>query len=177
MHSVASDTFPFEDSCHTGSLTHTQRQNLFITLEPIWFPHWPACRWTISLILRPFLNTAFLLLACRLTAEIAYVPLWLEAADWERGGCTPPSTATDFTVHIGPYQRYNCCRHAKFTTQRLRLNYYIPVPYARDPGSKRRPGGWLYLPAFSWFSSDSSDKGQDSPSNYTTNTSFQVLGR
>jgi len=24
------------------------------TLEPIWLPHWPACRCTISLILRLF---------------------------------------------------------------------------------------------------------------------------
>lgn len=24
------------------------------TLAPIWFPHWPACRWTISRILKAF---------------------------------------------------------------------------------------------------------------------------
>lgn len=25
-----------------------QQKKSFLTLAPIWFPHWPACRWTIS---------------------------------------------------------------------------------------------------------------------------------
>ncbi len=32
---------------------------LFLTLAPIWLPHWPACKWTISRILNEFSGAAF----------------------------------------------------------------------------------------------------------------------
>lgn len=40
---------------HTNKLNKSPLNNqkaktVLLTLAPIWFPHWPACRWTISLI-------------------------------------------------------------------------------------------------------------------------------
>jgi hypothetical protein len=64
---------------HRGN---TDRHANDVTLEPIWLPHWPACRCTISLMsVRPHTTHASLLLTANTAPGSLYQP-----SDWKEKG-------------------------------------------------------------------------------------------
>ena len=75
-------------------LSRLKKAEAGLTLAPIWLPHWPACRWTISLIL---LNVDELGAGGGLKAEG-----WRELGGFEWPAGVPPADCPPLPLHHNP---------------------------------------------------------------------------
>ena len=114
-----------------------------LTLAPIWLPHWPACRWTISLIMQ--------------TLDELGAGGELKAGGGELGGLEWPAGVPPADCPSCPSLHHKPCpcrpsRGLPCITTRLNPTLLLslsapakPIPIAKS--TTKNPGGWC---AFWW---------------------------